>query len=409
MLTRAGAAAVLGIVALLATACSGLPGVRASGAAVRLAITPGSRSRNAAPDQGVTVTATGGKVRSVTVSGPGGVSGSLNAAGTVWRSNWALQPARSYTVTATGVDSSGKTVTRRSSFRTLTPQATLQTQIFEGYQQTYGVGMPIILTFSHPVTNKAGVERSLQLWTSKPVTGAWYWDGSSTLVFRPRTYWPENTQVRFAGHLDGVQAASGVYGTADLTQSFQIGSSLIAVGSTTGHDLKLYYRGKLFADWPASMGATGDDTANGTYLTIEKQNPALMNGPGYHNFPVPYSVRFTFSGNYIHDAYWSVAQQGFSNVSHGCVNLSPAHAITYYHLAVPGDPVTITGSPVAGKWDDGWTEWFLSWPQLLHGSATGEAVQAGPSGSTFVNPARLPPVTATSPLQAPQPGNYQPG
>jgi hypothetical protein len=197
-----------------------------------------------------------------------------------------------------------------------------------------------------------------------------------------------------------------VYGTADLTQSFRIGRSLIAVGSTTRHDLKVYSHGKLFANWPASMGGPGDDTANGTYLTIEKQNPALMSGPGYHNFPVPYSVRFTFSGNYIHDAYWSVGQQGFSNVSHGCVNLSPAHATTYYHLAIPGDPVTITGSPVAGKWDDGWTEWFLSWLRLLGGSATGQAVQAGPSGSTFVNPATLPQVTATSPLRAPSPGNY---
>ncbi len=396
--------------ALLAAACSGLAGAHAGGGATtRLTITPGNRSRNASPDRGVTVTAEGGRLRHVTVTGPGGVTGSLNTAGTAWRSDWALQPASSYTVTAKVADSSGKIVTKRSSFRTLTPQSTLQTQIFEGDQQTYGVGMPIILKFSHPVTNKAGVERSLQLWTSKPVTGAWYWDGSSTLMFRPRTYWPQNTDVRFAGHLDGVEAASGVYGTADLTQSFRIGSSLIAVGSTIKHDLKVYYQGKLLGNWPASMGAPGDNTANGTYLTVEKQNPALMSGPGYHNFPVPYSVRFTFSGNYIHDAYWSVGQQGFSNVSHGCVNLSPAHAIVYYRLAVPGDPVTITGSPVAGKWDDGWTVWFLSWPRLLHGSATGQAVEAGPSGSRFVDPATLPPVTASSPLQAPSPGNYQSG
>jgi lipoprotein-anchoring transpeptidase ErfK/SrfK len=404
--------AATGAVALLAAACAGLPGVAAKppGPAVRLAITPGNGSANADPGQGVTVTAANGRIRTVAVTGgPGQVSGSLDKAGTAWRSTWALHPASSYTVTATGVDSSGKTLTKRITFRTVTPQATLRTQIFEGYQQTYGVGMPIILTFSHPVTNKAQVERSLQLWTSKPVTGAWYWDGDSSLVFRPRLYWPENTQVRFTGHLDGVQAASGVYGTADLTQSFQIGSSLIAVGSTRQHNLKVYYHGKLFADWPASMGGPGDDTANGTYLTVEKQNPALMSGPGYHNFPVPYSVRFTFSGNYIHDAYWSVGQQGFSNVSHGCVNLSPAHATTYYHLAIPGDPVTITGSPVAGKWDDGWTEWFLTWQQLLHGSATGQAVEAGPSGSTFVAPSAVPDVTASSPLQGPVPGNFQAG
>jgi lipoprotein-anchoring transpeptidase ErfK/SrfK len=412
-----GAAALLGALALLISACSGLTArpeaqVNAHIAAsdARLAIAPADGAASAPPDQGVTVTATRGVVRSVTVTGgTGPVSGYLNATRTVWHSRWALQPARDYIVTATAVDSSGRAVTQVSSFRTLTPAATFRTQIFEGYHQTYGVGMPIILTFSHPVTNKVAVERSLRLWTSRPVVGAWYWDTDTSLVFRPRTYWPEHTHVSFAAHLDGVQAAPGVYGTANLTQSFTIGNSLIAVVSTASHYAKIYYRGKLFGVWPVSTGAPGDDTANGTYLTIEKANPVLMSGPGYTDFPVPYSVRFTWSGDYMHDAYWSVGEQGYVNVSHGCVNLSPAHAEVYYNLAVPGDPVTIKGSPVAGAWDDGWTEWFLTWRQLLHGSATHQAVQAGPSGSSLVDPATLAQATAQPPLGAPRPGNDRAG
>ena len=129
-----------------------------------------------------------------------------------------------------------------------------------------------------------------------------------------------------------------------------------------------------------------------------------MIGPGY-DLLVPWSVRFTFSGDYYHDAYWSVGQQGFENVSHGCVNLSPANAETYYNLAVPGDPITIQSSPRSGVWDNGWTEWFLSWPQYLKGSATGEAVVAGPAGSQFVNPATLPADTAKAPLQTAPAGN----
>jgi hypothetical protein len=222
------------------------------------------------------------------------------------------------------------------------------------------------------------------------VTGAWYWDGNQSLVFRPMNYWPQHTKVSFIGHFDGVEAASGVYGTGDLSQSFTIGSSLIVVASTSDHYMRVWYKNKLFARWPISTGQAGLDTADGTYLTIEKHNPTLMSGPGYKNDPVPYAVRFTWSGNYIHDAYWSVAQQGITNVSHGCVNVAPNHAITYYDLAIPGDPVTIIDSPATGKWDDGWTEWFLSWKQLLRGSATHLAVQAGPSGSTFVNPSTLP-------------------
>jgi hypothetical protein len=123
-----------------------------------------------------------------------------------------------------------------------------------------------------------------------------------------------------------------------------------------------------------------------------------LTGPGY-SISVPWSVRFTFSGDYYHDAYWSVGQQGFENVSHGCVNLAPADAETYYNLAVPGDPITIVGSAKGGAWDNGWTEWFLSWSQLLKGSALHQAVQAGPAGSTFIDPSTLPADTATAPLQ----------
>jgi len=190
--------------------------------------------------------------------------------------------------------------------------------------------------------------------------------------------------VSFTGHLDGVRAGPGVYGHHTLTQTFTIGSSLIVKASTSEHFMNVYRDGKLFAHWPISTGRPGDDTPNGEYLTIEKSNPVDMVGPGY-NIEVPWSVRFTWSGDYLHDAYWSVGEQGFTNVSHGCVNMSPADAEIFYNMAVPGDPVKITGSPRPGQWDNGWTMWFLPWSQWLHGSAVHQAVRAGPAGSSFVS------------------------
>jgi Bacterial Ig domain len=105
----------------------------------------------------------------------------------------------------------------------------MRVRLFQGNRQTYGVGMPVILTFSGPVTRKAAVEQALEVTTSKRVVGAWYWNGDQTLYFRPRAYWPQNTQVSVTGHFDGVQAARGEYGTADLTQDFRIGPSLIVI------------------------------------------------------------------------------------------------------------------------------------------------------------------------------------
>jgi hypothetical protein len=153
-----------------------------------------------------------------------------------------------------------------------------------------------------------------------------------------------------------------------------------------------------------SSGRPGDDTPNGTYLSIEKHNPEEMIGPGY-DIEVPWSVRFTWSGDYLHDAFWSVGQQGFENVSHGCINLSPEHAKAYYQLSVPGDPVTVTGSPRGGAWGNGWTVWFLSWRDLVKGSATHQAVRTGPAGSTFVNWRTVRRDGARPPLQAPAPDN----
>ncbi len=418
-------AVICAAVALLATACQGgatparpaahsssigtSPAGRAAPAAgPEPTITPDSGA-SADPSAGITVTAKGGTITGVTVrTGGDPVTGTLNAAKTVWHSQWALDVSQTYTVTATAVYA-GKTVTRIASFRTLAPAQTFTTEIIEGYQQTYGVGIPIVLYFSHRITNKAAVERALQIRTSQQVIGAWYWDDSCGMAptcayFRPRDYWPPNTTVSFTGHLDGVQGAPGVYGYHTLTQTFTIGDSLIVVASTRSHYMNLYRNGHLIDHWPISTGRAGDDTPNGTYVTLDKGNPVDMVGPGY-NIEVPWSVRITWSGDYLHDAYWSVGEQGFTNVSHGCVNMPPADAEIYYNMEVPGDPVTITGSPRTGNWDNGWTQWFLPWSQYFKGSALQMAVEAGPNGSTFVDPATLPPSTATAPLGTAASGN----
>jgi lipoprotein-anchoring transpeptidase ErfK/SrfK len=389
---------------------------RAALLASELRITPSNGSRDADPSAGITVTATKGTVTSVTVSSPSGpVTGTLAPGGKTWHSQWTLGVAQTYTVTATGTNGSGQKITTTGTFRTLSPSQTFQTEIFEGYGQTYGVGMPIMLTFSRPITDKAAVERSLELTTSKPVIGAWYWDGDEQVDFRPRDYWPGDTTVSLDGHLDGVEGAPGVYATADLTQTFDIGSSVIAVASATTHHTEIYINGVPTYDWPISTGRPSLPTPDGSYLTVEKGNPVRMIGggapgsAGYYNELVYWAVRFTFSGDYYHSAPWSVVDQGTTNVSHGCVNLPPADAETYYNLAVPGDPITITDSTAAGRWDDGWTEWFLSWSQYLQGSALGQAVMAGPQGSTFVSPSSLPPDTATAPLGTSAAGNFYAG
>jgi lipoprotein-anchoring transpeptidase ErfK/SrfK len=377
------------------------------------------QSAASAPAQSpaVVVAAKHGKLRDVTVATAAGPVRGYLAANGIWRSAEPLATRTNYTVTATAVGVNHRKVTTSSTFETFTPRQSFRATITAlGTDQAvssgvvggqYGVGIPITIMFSRPIRNRAAVERAIELRTSKPVVGGWYWQDDKTVIFRPRQYWPQYTKVTVDGNFDGVQAAPGVYGSRDVSLTFSIGPSLIVVASTRTHYMNVYYKDRLFGRWAISTGRPGDDTADGTYLTTFKNNPQRMIGPGY-DLEVPWSVDITYSGTFIHDAYWSVGVQGYANVSHGCINTSPAHAETYYKMEEPGDPATVTGSPAAGTPGNGWTEWFIPWSQWLRGSATGDAVVAGPTGSSLVSPATLPATTGGAPLYQPRPGNANP-
>jgi hypothetical protein len=190
--------------------------------AVQLSITPTAGAKDRQPNRGITVTAAGGKIDRVVVRTRGeGVKGKLNAAGTAWHSKWALNVSRRYRVTATGVGPSGQRVTKTSTFKTFTPARTFSTRIVEGFHQTYGVGMPIVLYFDQPIKNRAAVERALDVRTSKRVVGAWYWDGNcgmapTCLYFRPRQYWKPHTRVSVTAHLNGIKAGPRLFGSQTL-------------------------------------------------------------------------------------------------------------------------------------------------------------------------------------------------
>ncbi len=353
------------------------------------------------PDLGIEVSVTGGRlVRVNAVNGRGrAVPGALTG-GADWRADWALTPDQAYHVSATAVNPRGRATSLTGSFRTLTPRHTFSAMTSLGTGQAFGVGMPIMVTFSRPVTRKAEVERSLEIRSSTPVTGAWYWMSDTEVWFRPRAYWPAHTRVRFEAHLKGVQGARGI------SQRFRIGNSLVVRASAATHHMKVWWNGRLKGNWPVSTGQPGDDTPDGHYLSFAMGNPVRMDSatygvmkgqPGYYNVLVYDSVKFTNSGDYVHSAPWSVAEQGFSNVSHGCVNVAPAHAAWYYDHSVLGDPITIVGSPVKGTWGDGWTIWFLSWRKLVAGSATHKMVVADSRGSQLA-PAQ---VTLPSSLRLP--------
>jgi lipoprotein-anchoring transpeptidase ErfK/SrfK len=96
-----------------------------------------------------------------------------------------------------------------------------------------------------------------------------------------------------------------------------------------------------------------------------------VDAPGGYRADVEYAVRISNNGEFVHAAPWSVAQQGRSNVSHGCINLSTANAAWFFGFARPGDPVEVKNSigPALGRADGDIYDWTVPWSTWQAGSA----------------------------------------
>jgi len=401
----------------LATACTGGgsgPGeVREQTQDPVVAITPADGSGKALPEQGVTVKAEVGELTAVKVLRKGQeVPGTLSEDKKVWRSAGNLVPNAAYSVEAVARNGD-KSTTATSSFKTLKPSAAFGLKYNIPWSgQTVGVGMPIVLHFDQPVKNKKAVESALTVESEKPNTGAWYWYTDQQVIFRTRKYWDAYQNIKVTGRFAGVKAAKGVYGMKDFTIKFKVGSSNISTVNTRTHRMVVKLDGKKVRDVGISAGKATErkyTTTSGIHVTMEKKNPEIMispgikeGEPGYYREVVPYAVRISYSGEYVHSAPWSVGSQGRANVSHGCVNAPPEFAKWYYDQSKWGDIVVVTGTDRELEFDNGYGYWQKQWKDWVLGSAFDQPVstaagQAEAPGSAAGDTAPQTPAESTTP------------
>lgn len=340
-----------------------------------VAVTPKTGTAGVAPGDQVTVRADGGTLASVTVSG--GVTGTMDAARTTWTSTSKLKFATRYTVTAEATNPGGQTATTTSAFTTVKAARTVFPAVSPLNGTTVGVGMPIRVYFDNPVADRKTALARMKVTTSVPTEGAWRWFSDSEVHWRPKDYWKAGTEVALDTDLRGVKLAAGSYGSdnADRHIEFTIGRSHVSVADATTHTMKVYVDGKLTKTFPASLGkmVTGRYTRTGVHVVTDKKRSMTMDSTTYglaldaggYRTKVEYATRISNSGEFVHAAPWSVAQQGRDNVSHGCVNLSPANAAWFYGISQPGDVVSVTGTPVkltqketdVPDWTIPWSQW----------------------------------------------------
>lgn len=339
-------------------------------------ISPVEGSAKVSPEKKVVVAAAGGTLDEVVVeSGGQQVDGAFNADKTKWVSKGPLKPSQSYSVTA----KSGPT-TAASSFTTLKPERELAvvdvTPNAKG--EKVGVGAPIIVTFNNAVTDKASVERALEVEAEKDVEGAWRWVSDNQVIYRTAKYWPAHQKVKFTARINGVKGAKGMYGVKDYKTTINIGAKQIAKVDAKKHMMYVYHDGKKVKTMRISAGmATTREytTTSGVHLTMGKANPERMispgrkkGDPGYYDVMINHAVRFSNSGEYVH-AKNNTWAQGVRNVSHGCVNSRPDQAKWFYDTMQRGDVVDIVGTNRELEWNNGWGYWQLSFAKWKKGSA----------------------------------------
>jgi lipoprotein-anchoring transpeptidase ErfK/SrfK len=364
-------------------------------AAVAAAVAPVALTVDAAPGKNgrrglakpLIVTVTGGTLTSVvgTVTPIGlhvgarsvPLAGTAGPTGTTWASS-ALQPARTYRLTAVATSPDGTKVTKSATVRSAKPAKKLSATITPGRGADVGVGMPIIVNLSRSVPSKAGkaaVQSALKVTANKPIgVGAWGWVTDSQLQFRPRHFWPGHTKVKVKAALAGVFAGrKGGWAVEDTSTRFTVGRSQVMTVSGVSHSFVIKRNGKVVRSGGVSLGKSGFTTRSGIKVIMTREVSHRMKSSTVgipdgsadsYDLDVPYAMRVTNSGEFVHGAPWN-HQIGFANASHGCTNLTLTNAIWLYHNSMIGDPVVTSGTGRAselgnglgGAWNLKWKSW----------------------------------------------------
>ncbi len=350
--------------------------------AAGVTIVPSNGSANIALDAPVVVVTRSGRLDGVLVISTSGavVAGRLTSP-RQWTSTSPLAPGALYAVRAT-VAHRNVTATSTATFRTVTPTGIVTASILPTEGMRVGVGQPVIVRFAVAITSeqaRAALLSHIDVRESKPIAGGWYWFSNTELHFRPALPWPAGDRVTVHANLDGWNAGNGMWGFGAQLVHFTIGDAHISIANLATDEMTVTDNGRVIATYPISGGRPTLPTMNGVHIVMDRESVVRMisssngvpvNSPDGYDELVYDDVHISDSGEYVHAAPWSVASQGHTNVSHGCINLSPQNAAAFMAFSRVGDIVQVVGSPrPPARGDHGVMDWDTDWRAWTHVAA----------------------------------------
>jgi len=334
------------------------------------------------PSTPIVVQVSGGRLTTVTVAGTGNgqktIAGALAPDQLSWSTTDPLDYATTYTVTAAAANAAGSPTTKVFTVTTLSPARTAYANVVPAPALVaaagIGVGQPMVFQFTAPVVNKAAVQQRLHVTVTPSQPGAWYWVDDKNVHYRCPEYWLPGSKIHIEADVFGLDLGAGVLGAENDSADYTVHDAKIAKADGHTELLTITDNGQQINQMPMSLGSPGFPSHEGPHVISDKQPSIVMDSctygvcrgqAGYYSETVNLDERISNDGEFVHSAPWSVGQQGVSNVSHGCVNLSPANAQWFYDHFGIGDVVEITssgGQPLPvwdtyGDWEVPWSTW----------------------------------------------------
>lgn len=201
---------------------------------------------------------------------------------------------------------------------------------------TVGVAHPVTVTFAGRIADRTAAENSIDITSPEMPAGNFTWLKDNVLQWNPSEFWPARSTIALS--------------VGGAKTNFQTGGATVGVADISAHTFTVSMDGEVVREMPASMGKYGFETPVGSFTALEKQSVVIMDSrtigiplddPEGYKLTVYDAVRVTWGGVYVHGAPWSIGSQGYENVSHGCINLSPDNADWYYNTVRIGDPIIV--------------------------------------------------------------------
>lgn len=362
-----------------------------------LVVMPADRTRDVPVSAEVGTAVKGGRVTAVRITDDKGaqVKAEPREDGSAWVPSAPLQPERTYTAEVTATGDKGKTITRKTTFTTMPKptKAAITSTLYFADKQTYGTAMPVTVAFDPPIPKeaRADVQRRLFVKTNPPQPGTWSWlDDGSQVYYRAPDFWRPGTTISVRAGLQGLPIGKDRVGDADRSGTSKIGRQVSLEIDNATKQMSVLRDGKLIRKIPVSLGKPSTPTSSGKMVIMEKYQKTTFDTRGEPNggyvLDVEDAQRLTWGGEFIHGAPWSEGDQGYTNVSHGCTNISAAAADWLMGVTQVGDLVTFKGTEVQLQPGNGWTAWNVTWDEFVKGSALPVPAGLQPTPSATPHP-----------------------